>query len=56
MYIGIYGHVGGNYKLLAKESPPKAVLLLHGLNSDASTWNVDGGNGVIYLLAKLREA
>jgi hypothetical protein len=39
MYIGIYGYVGGNYKLLAKESPPKAVLLLHGLNSDASTWN-----------------
>ena len=39
MYIGIYGYVSGNYKLLAKESPPKAVLLLHGLNSDASTWN-----------------
>ena len=39
MYIGIYGYVGGSYKLLAKESPPKAVLLLHGLNSDVSTWN-----------------
>jgi hypothetical protein len=34
-----YGYVGGSYKLLAKESPPKAVLLLHGLNSDVSTWN-----------------
>jgi hypothetical protein len=32
-------NVGGSYKLLAKESPPKAALLLHGLNSDASTWN-----------------
>jgi hypothetical protein len=38
MYIGIHGYVGGSYKLLAKESPPKAVLL-HGLNSDVSTWN-----------------
>jgi hypothetical protein len=35
----IHGYVGGSYKLLAKESPPKAVLLLHGLNSDVSTWN-----------------
>jgi hypothetical protein len=33
LYIGIYGYVGGSYKLLAKESPPKAVLLWkwHGL-------------------------